>query len=94
MSKGKKSPQHVDYDVDLPGNLRVSTVRLSVDHGWGGKPLWYETMVFPMDSWGDLDCERYETEEEARIGHDAMVKRVMVGEFADAQEAEAQEQKS
>lgn len=85
MTKGTKSSVHIDYDVDLPGDLRVSTVRLSADHGFGGKPLWYETMVFPMDSWGDLDCQRYETEEEARAGHDAMVLRVMAGEFANAQ---------
>jgi hypothetical protein len=60
----------------------VSTVHLGIDHGWGGKPLWYETMVFLMDKngekvvdWGGLDSNRYETEEEALQGHADMVMK-------------------
>jgi hypothetical protein len=38
----------------------------------------YETMVFPCDSdgavtdWGELACNRYDSEAEARAGHAAM----------------------
>ncbi len=54
----------------------VSTVRLPIDHGWGGTPLWYETMVFPNeDDYGDLDCDRYTTREQAEAGHRAMVEK-------------------
>ena len=41
----------------------------------------YETMVFPCDekgnvsSWADLDKANYNTEEEARKGHEKMVKK-------------------
>jgi len=54
--------------------VRVSTVFLGLNHGFGGKPLWFETMVFG----GKLDQEqdRYETWDEAVAGHEAMVKRV------------------
>jgi len=54
----------------------VSTVRLPTDHGYDGKPLWYETMVFQTPgewqdptSYADLDCTRYTTEQEAWAGH-------------------------
>ena len=58
----------------------ISTVRLSIDHGHGGTPLWYETMVFAHDgkdisNWGELDADRYTFEEQAREGHEVIVKR-------------------
>jgi len=31
---------------DKFGDVEVSTVFLGLDHGWGGKPLWFETMIF------------------------------------------------
>ena len=50
----------------------VSTVRLACRCPGGI----YETMVFPgEDSFHDLDMARYETVEEAKAGHDAMVKK-------------------
>lgn len=65
--------------TQLP-HVIVSTVRLSIDHGHGGVPLWFETMVFAHDGtditeWGELDCDRYTTEEQARAGHDVIVER-------------------
>lgn len=53
---------------DNIGKYRVSTVFLGLDHGLGGKPLWFETMLFGD---GPLDQEqwRYETLEEAKEGH-------------------------
>ncbi len=58
----------------------VSTARLSVDHSFGNTPLWYETMVFPHNgkdvvSYGELDSDRYTTEEQAREGHESIVQR-------------------
>lgn len=60
----------------------ISTVYLGIDHGFGGTPLWYETMVFLMDKegkkvedWCELDCTRYETESEAVEGHADMVTK-------------------
>ena len=64
------------------GPLHVSTVFLGIDHGWGDKPRWFETMIF-----GDRDVmwslggrnrllrttldyqQRYATWQEAEIGH-------------------------
>lgn len=61
----------VEHDGE---KYRVSTVRLTCDHGRGGTPLWYETMVFPMDGWGDLFCERYSTRDQAVAGHQVAVE--------------------
>jgi len=84
MKTKEMSPAHVDLDEDLLDGLRVSTVRLPINHKWGDGPdLWYETMVFPKNSYLDLACERYTTEEEAQAGHDAMVARVEAGEFVE-----------
>ena len=57
-----------------PKPVRVSTVFLGLDHGHGGKSLWFETMVFGGKL--DLEQDRYETWDEAVAGHKAMVKRV------------------
>ena len=55
----------------------VSTVWLGLDHGFhGGKPIIFETMVFDKEGTGeDLDQDRYTTEQQAREGHAAMVKK-------------------
>ncbi len=56
-------------------DVTVSTVFLGNYHNFGdGPPLIFETMVFG----GSLDeaCERYSTEEQARAGHDEMVRAV------------------
>lgn len=54
---------------------RVSTVWLGLDHSFSmsSKPLIFETMVFPRNDYGELDMERYSTEEEAIQGHKRMV---------------------
>jgi hypothetical protein len=62
--------------IELSNGYRISTVWLGLDHSFGsGPPLLFETMVFPKDSLSDLDCERYTTEEEARLGHELMVQK-------------------
>ena len=57
-----------------PG-VRVSTVFLGINHSfiWGGRPLWFETMIFggPHSD----DQQRYETYLEAQLGHQEMVMR-------------------
>jgi len=54
----------------------VSTVWLGIDHNFlsEGPPLIYETMIF-FRGCTDLDCERYSTRREAKIGHEEMVKK-------------------
>ncbi len=56
------------------GDVYISTVFLGMDHGFGGRPQWFETMVFG----GTMDGEqqRYETYEDAEAGHLLMVNRV------------------
>lgn len=53
---------------------RISTVFLCINHGWGDKPLWFETMIFegPHDGYQ----ERYETWAQAEEGHARAVKIV------------------
>jgi hypothetical protein len=58
--------------VPSPG-LRVSTIFLGIDHGWGpGPPILFETMVF--NDYGDGDCRRYATWAEAELGHMEIVE--------------------
>lgn len=56
------------------GVVHISTVFLIVDHGYYGRPLWFETKVFGGTL--DQECDRYETLEEAMHGHDRMVAKV------------------
>ena len=55
--------------------VRVSTVFLGLDHGFGrGPPQLFETMVFVNGS--SVDCERYSTWDEAEAGHQRWVMQV------------------
>lgn len=65
------------------GRFWVSTVWLGLDHRFGnGDPLIFETMAFPCDadgmvtSWGDVESDRYSTEDEARAGHEVIVAKL------------------
>jgi hypothetical protein len=59
----------------MQGDVRVSTVFLGLDHGFGdGPPVLFETMVFINGSGGDM--ERYCTWDEAVEGHQRMVMQV------------------
>lgn len=59
---------------DKIGDAVVSTCFLGIDHGFGGEPLWFETMIFggEYDGWSD----RYTTVEQAYTGHNAAVRMV------------------
>jgi hypothetical protein len=48
-------------------DVRVSTVFLGLDYGYGGQPLLFETMIFGGEN--DGYCDRYATWEEAEEGH-------------------------
>jgi hypothetical protein len=68
----------------------VSTVFLGINHNpFGGRPLFFETMVFRQDADGELipsqDCGqvRYSTLEEARAGHKVVVAAVQGGEIGE-----------
>lgn len=58
----------------LPDGKWVSTVELKP--GWRVSGYRYETKVFPApDDYSELDCERYQTCEEAEAGHVRMVAK-------------------
>ena len=69
----EKAERHVAQES--VGEVRISTVFLGLDHGWGEpKPVLFETIVFG----GTLDQEqdRYYTWGEAEAGHRKIVERV------------------
>ena len=60
----------------IQDDVIVSTVFLGMDHGYGRKPILFETKVF-FDGQPVGDCERYATWDEAVAGH----KRLAVETF-------------
>ena len=73
------NPEYARVAEDTVHGFWVSTVWLGVDHGWSGdgKPIIFETMVFPgRNDLSDICMERYSTEEEAIEGHKRMCKMV------------------
>jgi hypothetical protein len=75
-ARERQEDNHIgDTTVD---GVRVSTVWLGLDHGYGpGPPLIFETMIFggPHDNF----CERYSTKEQAQAGHDRIVTALREG---------------
>jgi hypothetical protein len=77
--------QNKDYKIlkqESVGDYWVSTVWLGLDHGWGeSRPLIFETMIFwqgtpgVVESYLDIEQERYSTEAEAFEGHKRWVAR-------------------
>ena len=71
-------------DVELKNKKYVvSTIDLfGVNHNFGeGEPLLFETMIFAYDednevNFEDLYCDRYSTKEEAKIGHEEVIKNI------------------
>ncbi len=62
----------------LDGGVKVSTVFLGIDHGYGhGPAMWFETMIFGGDHDGFQD--RYTTYEQAEAGHAAVVRALHNG---------------
>lgn len=71
----------VQVGNDMVGPAQVSTVFLRLDHGFGGTPLWFETMIFggDHDGWHD----RYHTYDEAETGHKRVVEALKAGHSPD-----------
>lgn len=72
---GVSEINHQHINETYIGDMRVSTVFMSLDHEWGdGPPILFETMVFG----GPLDQaqERYSTKQEAIEGHEKWVNKV------------------
>lgn len=75
---------------DKVGRFVVSTVKLPMDHNFGGvgKPVWYETMVFEYVGPEIDDCDysgvdslgqtRYTTQQEAEAGHKRVCEEARV----------------
>jgi hypothetical protein len=57
-------------------NYQISTVFLPVDHSFEESfVLVFETMVFPINSYSEEECERYSTWDEAIAGHERLCKK-------------------
>ena len=61
------------------GHVVVSTVFLGINHNYSSRknapPLLFETLTFDYEP--EIQ-ERYETERDARLGHDEVVREVML----------------
>lgn len=70
----EKMDRHVGLKM-LPNGIEISTVWLGIDHNFGmrQRPLIFESMAFFNGK--DIDCIRYSTEEEARLGHKMLIKK-------------------
>ena len=71
------------------GDVRVSTVFLGLDHGWGeGPPVLFETMIFggEHDQWQDRCC----TLDEAKLMHKRAVWMVRGAPMGDDNETDIQ----
>jgi hypothetical protein len=65
---------------EFPGGV-VSTVFLGIDHGFGGPPQLFETMIFTHKKKAPLNnySRRYSTIEQARKGHAVVVAMTSIG---------------
>jgi hypothetical protein len=63
---------------DRVGGFEVSTVFIGIDHRFFGEgpPILFETMVFPIDKSGEVECHRYSSWDDALTGHQATVRRL------------------
>ncbi len=78
LGTNHNSPLRVVGQTNINGYL-ISTVFLGLDHNFvGGKPIWFETMVFGEGEWEDWQ-KRYETWEEAEKGHASVLKKIESG---------------
>lgn len=74
-------PDERHLAVDEQGQVKVSTLFLGLDHGYGSdssEPILWETRI--MRGVHDGETKRYKTKEEALEGHKIMVKKAFGGE--------------
>ncbi|MDO8628454.1 MAG: hypothetical protein Q7R56_01740 [Nanoarchaeota archaeon] len=64
----------------------ISTVFLGLDHGFGGKPTFFETMIFGTGE--SNPCRRYTTWKQAEKGHKQWAKKLTNGVHPDKLEYE------
>ena len=88
MARAVKQEYIADPRDDGVGKAWVSTVRLSVDHGYNGVPKWFETYIFPalddesgVASWSEIWGDRYTTEDQAIEGHESVMAQLRSGEW-------------
>lgn len=69
----EESGRHIAQDK--VGDYLVSTVFMGYNHNYfEGPPLWFETMIFDENE-KDCGMDRYETLEEAKLGHQRMIEK-------------------
>ena len=76
---GKHPSMTTQIAKDAVGGVRVSTVFLGIDHGFGqGAPVVFETMTFgePFEQL----CWRYTSQDAAEAGHARIVAALIAGE--------------
>ena len=74
-AKAFDDPRRIVAQQEI-GNVRVSTIFLGLDHGFGeGPPLLWETMIFGGTH--DKDQWRYSSRADAVAGHEAAVALVL-----------------
>lgn len=61
--------------VDVVNGLKVSTICVGTNSNFlnNNPPILFETMVFPGDSWSEMYSDRYQTYQQALVGHDKAV---------------------
>lgn len=65
---------------EVVGDTEIITTFLGIDHNYSGSgdPILFETCIFKEDDTSEVQA-RYTSIEEARIGHDCVVKAVKAG---------------
>ena len=71
----EKTNRHVADNIE--NDVRVSTIFLGLDHGYGGDVLLFETMVFGGEHDGHM--VRYRTYDQAEAGHKRICEMVFGG---------------
>lgn len=60
----------------------ISTVDLGIDHGYGHiTGVYWETMIFPKGDWSDLYCDRYQSLDDAKAGHERAKEMLLSGQI-------------
>lgn len=82
FSRQIQNPESRTVGKTQLGPYHISTVFLMINHGSGGKPQWFETMIWSEKTQEHIFFDyqtRYETYEEAIEGHETVVTMVREG---------------
>lgn len=85
--EGKQSKKVASAKIN---GMLISTVFLGLDHGFGGPPLYFETMIFTSEKdFSEQYQKRYTTYQQAADGHHELVMRLLRGvKVQDLQDSE------